>query len=585
MNPPEPKTDPEVQAPPLGEPRPVSEPQPPAAAPLLANPPSPAPASPAPVERKADEPLANGLLRKDKEKERDREKDKEKEKGKDKEKDREKEKDKDKEKDKGKKKKKKEFKRAAPWERYKALLDAVKESQDLVDLADHKARFALLIMGALNAAIIIIGARSDLLSSLPPNLQLWLYTYFAVYAIIAIYFLVQAIESLRPRSIPDIALRGTVPEKEESLGLRFFVDALRYDTPTYLKAWQSVRVSQLNAELATQLHTLARINKAKYNAVARLYLGLQAITVLTAGLLVALGVAAWVEHKGSLPAAVAGSSEAVPKIKGGKPRKGGWSILGEPERFAVQGVKEPSGIVFSPGRGTLFVVGDEGSLVEVATDGRVVAQIRTGGNLEDVAVHTPSGRLVLLSEKKGELVVLDPATGKKTGKFQLDDQALLGEAGVDPNQGFEGLAFRSEEGRPGGGIFYLVHQRKPAMLVAIAFDPLAPSGNLGASSLVSRAAVANRDDLTAVTYEPSLDRLFVIADSKDRLAMLGRSGEEEAEIVLPGVQQEGLSFDAQGSLWIADDRAGLLVFRGAREKIETEMKAPHPEPAPTGSPS
>ena len=583
MNPPEPKTDPEVQAPPPEEPRLVSEPPPSAVAPLPPNPPSPAPASPAPVERKADEPVANGVLRKDKEKEKDREKDREKEKGKDREKEKEKERDKDKEKD---KKKKKEFKRAGPWERYKALLDAVKESQDLVDLADHKARFALLIMGALNAAIIIIGTRSDLLSSLPPNLKLWLYTYFGVYAIIAIYFLVQAIESLRPRSIPDIALRGTVSEEEESLGLRFFVDALRYDTPTYLKAWQSVRVSQLNAELATQLHTLARINKAKYNAVAKLYLGLQAITVLTAGLLIALGVAAWVEHRVPLPAAAAVEpGDQIPKIKGGKPKKGGWSILGEPERFAVQGVKEPSGIVFSPGRGSLFVVGDEGSLVEVSTDGRMVARIPTGGNLEDVALHTPSGRLVLLSEKKGELIVLDPATGKKTGKFKLDDQALLGEAGVDPNQGFEGLAFREEAGRPGGGIFYLVHQRKPAMLVAIAFDPLAPSGDLGASSLVSRTAVAHRDDLTAVTYEPSLDRLFVIADSKDRLAMLGRSGEEEAEIVLPGVQQEGLSFDAQGNLWIADDRAGLLVFRGAREKIETEMKAPHPEPTPTGNPS
>ena len=564
MNPPEPKTDPEAQAPEAPEePRPVPGPEPSSATP-------PPPPAPAPAEQKADEPV--GKDKKEKEKDRDRDK------GKDK--------DKDKEKGKDKKKKKKEFKRAGPWERYKALLDAVKESQDLVDLADHKARFALLIMGALNAAIIIIGTRSDLLSGLPPNLTLWLYTYFGVYAIIAIYFLVQAIESLRPRSIPDIALRGTVSEKEESLGLRFFVDALRYDTPTYLKAWQSVRVSQLNAELATQLHTLARINKAKYNAVAKLYLGLQAITVLTAGLLVALGVAAWVEHKISPPAvASVEAGEPALKIKGGKPKKGGWAVLGEPERFAVQGVKEPSGIVFSPSRGTLFVVGDEGSLVEVSTEGRVVADIPTGGNLEDVALHAPTGRLVLLSEKKGELVVLDPVSGKKTGRFKLDARALLGETGVDPNQGFEGLAFRTEAGRPGGGIFYLVHQRKPAMLVAIAFDPLATSGSLGVESLVSRTAVGNRDDLTAVTYEPSLDRLFVIADSKDRLAMFGLAGEEQAEIVLPGVQQEGLSFDAQGNLWIADDRAGLLVFRGARGRIEAEMKAPHPEPTPSDSPS
>ncbi len=493
-------------------------------------------------------------------------------------KDREKHKDKEpKEKDKG-KKKKKETRRAEPWQRYKALLDTLKESQDLVDLADHKARFALIIMGALNAAIIILGSRSDLLASLPTHLKLWLYVYFGVYATIAIYFLVQAIESLRPRSVPDMALKGTVSEKEESLGLRFFVDALRYDTPTYQKAWQSVRVSQLNAELATQVHTLARINKAKYNAVAKLYLGLQAITVLTAGLLIALGVAAWVEHKTATmidtTAAAPTTPAALPKIKGGKPKKGGWAILGEPERFVVPGVKEPSGVAFSPGRGTLFVVGDEGSLVEIDASGKLVARLPMGGNLEDVALHSPSGRLVLLSEKKGELIVFDPSSGRKTAKFKIDSEALLGQKGVDRNQGFEGLAFRPEANRPGGGVFYLVHQRSPALMVALAFDPLGPAGTLGAEAVIARSTVGDREDLTAVTYDQPLNRLFVIADSKDRIAMLGTGGDEEAEIVLPGVQQEGLTFDAAGNLWVADDRAGLLVFRGARARIDAEMKSP-----------
>ena len=495
-----------------------------------------------------------------------------------------KDKEKSKEKEKG-KKRKKETRRADPWQRYKALHDTLKESQDLVDLADHKARFALIIMGALNAAIIILGSRSDLLASLPPNLKLWLYVYFGVYATIAIYFLVQAIESLRPRSVPDQAVKGTVSEKEESLGLRFFVDALRYDLPTYQRAWQSVRVSQLNAELATQLHTLATINKAKYNAVAKLYLGLQAITVLTAGLLIALGVAAWVEHKSMSTApqvlvtepAPAAASNGLPKIKGGKPKKGGWAILGEPERFAAPGVKEPSGVAFSSARGTLFVVGDEGSLVEIDPSGRLVARLPMGGNLEDVALHTPSGRLVLLSEKKGELIVFDPASGRKTGKFRIDAEALLGEKGIDKNQGFEGLAFRPERGRPGGGVFYLVHQRLPALMVALAFDPTGPAGSLGAEAVISRSKVGDREDLTAVTYDATLDRLFVIADSKDRIAMIGVAGDEEAEIVLPGVQQEGLTFDSTGDLWIADDRAGLLRFRGAREKIGAEMKSKPPE--------
>lgn len=525
----------------------------------------PASVPPPVVEMKAEDPEARDLPRRDKT-----------EKAKDKDREKEKEKEKDKDKEKG-KKRKKEYKKADPWQRYKALLDTLKESQDLVDLADHKARFALIIMGALNAAIIILGSRSDLLSSLPANLKLWLYVYFGVYAAIAIYFLVQAIESLRPRSIPDQALKGTVSEKEESLGLRFFVDALRYDMPTYQKAWQSVRVSQLNAELATQLHTLARINKAKYNAVAKLYLGLQAITVLTAGLLVALGVAAWVEYKTAAPVEVVTdapeSGPGIAKIKGGKPKKGGWAILGEPERFVAPGVKEPSGVAFSPARGTLFVVGDEGSLVEIDPSGKLIARLPMGGNLEDVALHTPSGRLVLLSEKKGELIVFDPMAGRPTGRFKIDAAALLGEPTVDKNQGFEGLAFRPDATKPGGGVFYLVHQRSPALMVALVFDPVKPTGTIGAAAVLSRTKIGDREDLTAVTYDSALDRLFVIADSKDRIAMLGVGGAEEAEVVLPGVQQEGLTFDSAGNLWIADDRAGLLLFREARARIAAEMKA------------
>ena len=44
------------------------------------------------------------------------------------------------------------------WERYRALTDVIDEQMDLIDLADHKARFALIIMGALN---LLLGERAD----------------------------------------------------------------------------------------------------------------------------------------------------------------------------------------------------------------------------------------------------------------------------------------------------------------------------------------------------------------------------------------------------------------------------------------
>ena len=106
--------------------------------------------------------------------------------------------------------------------------------------------------------------------------------------------------------------------------------------------------------------------------------------------------------------------------------------------------------------------------------GNVLKLHRVKGNLEDVAVHTPSGRLVLLAEKKGELVVWDPGSASELARFPIDMVGVLGKEPADRNQGFEGLAFREDSGEPGGGTFYLVHQRKPARLVALSLRSSGP---------------------------------------------------------------------------------------------------------------
>lgn len=44
-----------------------------------------------------------------------------------------------------------ETRRLEPWERYRALDDTLDHMRDVSDMGDQKARFALIIMGALNA--------------------------------------------------------------------------------------------------------------------------------------------------------------------------------------------------------------------------------------------------------------------------------------------------------------------------------------------------------------------------------------------------------------------------------------------------
>jgi uncharacterized protein YjiK len=437
------------------------------------------------------------------------------------------------------------------WERYRALRDALDEGLELVDLADHKARFAFVIMGALNVALFIAASRSEIIDPIPQSLRPWLGGYLALYAVVGVFFFLQAIEALRPRSVrPVVPVDPDFSVEDHPIGVRYFHDVLERDVGSHIKAWRSIRVSQLNAELARQAWALARINQLKYRALNRLYSGLKVMTLLGAGLLAAatLGFVAdkWL------------SAEPAPPLGDGNPERGGLDLLDAPRQYPQSGAKEPSGIAYHASLDRLFLVGDEGRLVEIdGVTGEVLRSDPVRGNVEDVAVHVASGALVLLAEKRSELIVYDPVSHAERRRFQLDPDAILGQPRADRNHGFEGLAFHQE------GSLYLVHQRSPAMVVAIDFQPDSSDSRIGASSVRERVSITGHDDLTAVAIVPSLARILVVADRSDRLLVLGSGGSIEAEIVLPGLQQEGAALDAEGNLWVADEKGGLFRFDAA----------------------
>jgi uncharacterized protein YjiK len=454
-----------------------------------------------------------------------------------------------------------------PWERYRALVDTLEEALDLVELADRKARFALVIMGALNVAFFLLATRSEVVGYLPLWLRPFLGFYLMVYAGVALFFFLEAIEALRPRRFrPHVPYPGEGGPDHYPEGLRYYEDAVLRDIEAYRRAWREVRFGQLNAELAVQNHVMARINLDKYRSLRRLYGGLRVLTLLAGGLLAILALSMLFYHPEALPAASSRRAAAATPAAAA-PDTAGAAALAAPVAVPVPGLGEASGLAWVAATGRLFVVGDQGSLAEVEPSGAVVATHRVRGNLEDVALHAPSGRLVLLAEKKGELVVWDPVARAETARFALDAAALLGREPADRNQGFEGLAFRPEAGRPGGGVFHLVHQRRPARLVSIAFDPTGPARTLGAEDLVDSRSLRPFEDLTAVAWSERLGRLLVVAESADRLLVVGLDGAVERSVVLPGARQEGLALDDAGALWVADERLGLLRLDGAEAAL------------------
>ena len=90
---------------------------------------------------------------------------------------------------------------------------------------------------------------------------------------------------------------------------------------------------------------------------------------------------------------------------------------------------------------------------------------------------------------------------------------------------------------------------------------------------MSRWPLADYEDLTAVAYAPSLDRVLVLTDKSDRILVLAKDGSVESEVAVPGEQQEGLAVDANGDVWIADDKdKSLLRLPGGLRALEGHVK-------------
>ncbi len=164
-----------------------------------------------------------------------------------------------------------------PWERYRALADHVDHLLDITELADRKTRFALVILGALNAVNVLIAIRAPQLGADTVNPVL-LQSYITGYVLLSLYAAVFAIIALRPRSQE---MDGAAAN-DEPTGMKLLAGAPAVDAEAYYDTWRQAELSQINRELAMRSHLLARANTEKFQALRRVYHGLLVLVGLTA---------------------------------------------------------------------------------------------------------------------------------------------------------------------------------------------------------------------------------------------------------------------------------------------------------------
>lgn len=175
-----------------------------------------------------------------------------------------------------------------PWERYRALVDSLEEGIDIAEMADRKVRFAMVVMASLNIGVFALTTRPELLGLETASLRGWLGAYLLAYGVVAVYFFVQAVDALRPRT--TVAQGASRAALVEASSLRSIDRVVGQDVADYARSWREVRFEQLHNELALQNHRLAQVNEEKYGALGRLYGGLRVLAMLFGGLVLFAGL-------------------------------------------------------------------------------------------------------------------------------------------------------------------------------------------------------------------------------------------------------------------------------------------------------
>jgi hypothetical protein len=168
------------------------------------------------------------------------------------------------------------------WELYRALVDASDEAYELIDIANREARFALILMGALNAVPLVMISRADAVAMLSVGEQYVTGALALGYAALVLTFILRAIDALKPgRFRPEIN-DWPGDSIDRPAGIRYYEDVVRRSATEHWATWRSVRLSQVNAELAVQVHSLALKNDAKHISLRRLYAGLRVMALALA---------------------------------------------------------------------------------------------------------------------------------------------------------------------------------------------------------------------------------------------------------------------------------------------------------------
>jgi hypothetical protein len=195
----------------------------------------------------------------------------------------------------GRKERKRELKRELDqvrvidgWEQYRMLWDGIEFKRQLINMGDKTVRFALAIMAALNAALLVVLTRSPVVQVIA-GLGPWLGLLLLVYGGFTFAFITHTIEALRPTAAEARAqdadewngreLAGsTTDDKPVGLFIRGSLERVSFADERQI--WNNARLSDVNAELVLFNRSSSFVLKRQIEEIRKVYQRLKVLVVL-----------------------------------------------------------------------------------------------------------------------------------------------------------------------------------------------------------------------------------------------------------------------------------------------------------------
>ena len=233
-------------------------------------------------------------------------------------------------------------------------------------------------------------------------------------------------------------------------------------------------------------------------------------------------------------------------------------------------IAEPSGITYHPVRRSLFIVDDSGSVHEVNLHGIFIqAKGLNELDIEGITMDPSTGLLYAAVEDDEVIIELEPETLTVQRKFRInrefEGELLLKKGGM----GIEAIAFVPNALHPEGGTFWVGNQsfslkaKAEPSVVCEVVAPLRTGAAAVSDAVIINAYKMNFIDISGLAYDSQDDVLVLISDTTNLLVEMNRDGTILSRYLLPGDEQEGVTLDGLGYMYIAQE-SGAIIKLGDR---------------------